>query len=202
MTFIVIEGIDGAGGETQTKLLKEYFEKKGKKTTKIVSPNLSTPVGQAYKAYLDEKFYMKNEAVFLLCACDVIINKPIIEKINKDGGIVIADRYITSTIAYQSANDFLFEKALKIVEIMGFPKADIIIFIDISPEVSIERKRKEKGKLDRHEKNIQYLAKVKEFYEKEIERNVLGKWFVVNGEQDIQTVHKQIIKILKKVIKA
>jgi dTMP kinase len=202
MAFIVIEGIDGSGGETQTKLLKEFFERKGKKAIRIESPDPSTPVGEAYKMYLDEKFRMENDAIFLLCACDVIINRPLIEKAEKENKLVIADRYITSTIAYQGANGFPFEKALKLVELMKFPKADVIIFIDISPEVSMERKRREKGELDKHEKNIRYLTETKKFYKKEIERNVLGKWFVINGGQDIQAVHKEIIKIVEREIES
>ena len=197
MVFIVIEGLDGAGGETQTNLLLDYFNKIGKKAVKIESPNLNTPVGKAYREYLYEKFEMKNEAIFLLCACDVIINRKTIEENNEKGNIIIADRYITSTIAYQAANKFPFEKALKIVELIDFPKPDMIIYIDISPETSMRRKAKEKGNLDRHEKNLEYLKKVREFYKKEIDRNVLGKWFMVDGEQPIDKIHRDIVETIK-----
>ncbi len=201
MTLIVIEGLDGAGGETQSKLLKEYFEKKGMPCIRIESPNNSTPVGQAYNEYLYEKFHMENEAVFLLCGCDVIINKPIIEKTKKENTVAVADRYITSTIAYQSANGFSFEKALKFIELMEYPRADLIIFIDISPETSMQRKKKEKENLDKHEKNLKYLKKVKEFYFEEIKRNVLGKWFIINGEKSIEEIHQEILKIIQKELK-
>jgi len=198
MAFIVIEGIDGAGGETQTKLLEEYLKSKGKECVRIESPDMSTPVGRAYNEYLYERFHMSNEAVFLLCGCDVIINKPLIKKAKKEGKIIIADRYITSTIAYQSANNFPFEKALKFVELMEYPRADLIIFMDISPRTSMERKKREKGMLDKHEKDVEYLKMVRKFYLEEIKRNVLGRWVMINGERSVKKIHEEIVKIVNK----
>ncbi len=200
MVLIVFEGLDASGKETQTKLLKEWLDKKKKKSIIIQSPNKKTPVGQAYEKYLYEEFKMERDAVFLICACDVIINKPIIEKAEQENKIVIADRYITSTIAYQGANGFSFDKSLKIVETMEFPKADVIIYINISPEISIKRKEKEKEILDKHEKDLKFLTKVGEFYVKEMEQNVLGKWFVVDGEKSKEEVRDQIVKIIGDVL--
>lgn len=197
MTLIVFEGLDASGKATQVELLKKWLEDKGKSVVTIQSPNKNTPVGQAYQKYLYEEFKMEKDAVFLVCATDVIINKPIIEKANQENKIVIADRYITSTIAYQGANGFPFEKSLKIVETMEFPNAGMIIFLDISPETSIQRKRKEKEKLDKHEKDLEFLRKVKEFYMKEIEMSTLGKWFVIEGEKSVDEVHQQVIDIVQ-----
>ena len=197
MTLIVFEGLDASGKETQSKLLKHWLDRKKISSIVIHSPNTKTPVGQAFEKYLYEEFKMERDAVFLICACDVIINKPIIEKANKEDKVVVADRYITSTIAYQGANGFPFEKSLKIVETMEFPKADIIIYIDISPETSMKRKQREKEKLDKHEKNKEFLTKVKDFYMKEIRESVLGEWFVVDGEKSKEEVHNQIVKIIE-----
>ncbi len=198
MPLVVIEGLDGAGGETHSNFLRNWFTKKGLKNIRIESPNLSTPIGQAYDRYLHEKFGMDADAIFLLCACDVIMNMSLIEKAKKENFFVIADRYITSTVAYQGANNFPFEKALKFIELMGFPEADAILYIDISPETSMKRKQKEKGSLDKHEKNKQFLTNVREYYMKEIENNVLGQWFVIDGERTIEDIQKNIIEILSK----
>ncbi len=198
MPLIVIEGIDGCGGETHSDFLKEWLAKKRVKNIKIESPDDSTPVGQAYGKYLHEKFNMEADAIFLLCACDVIMNKSLIENARKEGVFVIADRYITSTIAYQGANGFLFDKALKLVDLMEFPKADAILYIDISPDISMKRKQKEKDSLDKHEKNKQFLAKVREFYKKEIDNSVLGEWFVIDGERSIEEIQEDITRLLSK----
>ncbi|MBU5689997.1 MAG: dTMP kinase [Candidatus Aenigmatarchaeota archaeon] len=194
--FIVIEGIDGAGHTTQADLLKKYFEKNSEKFVFIKTPNKDLPVGKAYYSYLNKEYDLNTEAVFLLCASDVISSKHIIQSALNSGINIISERYITSTIAYQSANGFNFEKAMKITKLIGFHKADKIIYLDISPELSVKRKEKMK-KLDRHEEDVEFLTKVKEFYEKQIKLNFLGKWYRVNGEKSIEDVHEEIIKIIK-----
>lgn len=194
--FIVIEGIDGAGHGTQTKLLVDYLKNKGKKVTIIRTPNNQTPIGQAYYSYLRKEFELNKEAVFLLCAADVISNKSIIEQPRKKNEILVSERYITSTIAFQGANGFPLEKSLEVIKAVGFPKADVIIYLDIPVEVGMERKAKVK-QLDRHESNKEFLERVKKFYMEEIKNNILGKWFIVDGNKSIEQVHKQIINLLK-----
>ena len=196
MFFFVIEGLDGSGKGTQVKLLMDYFKEKSVPFKFIKSPNYETPVGKVYKKYLDEEIEMKADAVFLLLATDVIMNKPKIEKARKKGEVILAERYITSTIAFQCANGFPFKKAVRFIELMEYPKPDLIIFIDVRPEVGMKRKLKQ-GKLDRHEKSLEFLKKVRKFYLREIKENILGKWVVVNGEKSIKDVQEKILKIIE-----
>jgi dTMP kinase len=196
MSFIILEGLDGAGGSTQTKFLKEFFEKKKIPHIFVKSPNYETEIGKSIHDYLNGKFNLRPEQAFILFASDVLESIPIIKKGLDEKKVVVADRYITSTIAYQCANNFSFDSALNFVKLHEFPEADAIIFIDIKPETSMKRKKKEHGKLDRYEKNLKFLKKVRDFYQIEIKGNILGKWFVVNGERDIKKVHEDILKII------
>jgi len=196
MTFIILEGLDGAGGSTQTKLLKEFFQKKKIPHVFIQSPNYETQIGKLIRNYLNGKFNLKSAHAFILFATDVLDSVPIIRKSLDEKKIVVADRYITSTIAYQCANGFSFDSAMKFVKLNAYPEADAIIYIDIKPETSMKRKKKENGKLDRHEKNLKFLKKVRDFYQNEIKENILGKWFVINGERDIKEVHEDILRII------
>jgi len=194
--FYVLEGLDGAGGSTQTKLLKEFFEKKKIPHIFVKSPNYETEIGETIRDYLNGKFKLRPEQAFILFASDVLESIPIIKKGLDEKKVVVADRYITSTIAYQCANNFSFDSALNFVKLHEFPEADAIIFLDIKPETSMKRKKNEHGKLDRHEKNLKFLKKVRDFYQKEIKENILGKWFVINGERDIKEVHEDILRII------
>jgi len=196
LTFVVIEGLDGSGKGTQVKSLIEHVQKNNIPFEFIKSPNYQTPVGDAYRKYLDGEFEMKTDSVFLLVASDVIMNKPKIEEAGKEGKIIIAERYITATIAFQCANGFPYERAVKLVELMKYPKPDLIIFIDVKPETGMERKLGQVGKLDRHEKNLEFLKKVREFYMREINENVLGKWVVIDGERSKKEVHEDILKVI------
>ena len=194
--FCVLEGLDGAGGSTQTNLLKEFFEKKNIPCVFVKSPEYETEIGQSIRDYLDGKINLKPEQAFLLFAMDVLNSVPIIKEGLGKNKIVIADRYITSTIAYQCANGFSYENALKFTKLHKYPEPDAIIFINIKPETSMERKMKEHGKLDRHEKDSKFLKKVRSLYQKEIKENILGKWFVIDGEKNIKDVHEDILKII------
>lgn len=198
MPFIVLEGIDGAGGETQSNFLKEYFKERGIPSIFVASPFYEHPVGKLYKDYLNGKVDLSTEQVFLLCAIDVLNLVPKIKEGLKKGEVVVADRYITSTLAYRDAAGFPLEKGLEIVKMLDFPRADLIIFLDIKPETSVKRKLKEKGSLDLHEKNLEYLRKVRESYMKEISRKVLGEWVIINGEKEKEEVFKRVLEELKK----
>ena len=198
MTFIVIEGLDGCGGETQTKLLKKYLTKNKIPYKIFRSPDYSTQIGKRIKLYLDEKIKLKPEDAFKLFASDTLLASKQIEK--ETDKLVIMDRYITSTIAYQAARGFDFEKGIEFAKSMDYIKPDTIIYIDIKPETSMKRKKKEKGKLDYHENKLDYLKKVRKFYLQEVKRNVLCKWFIIDGEKSILEVHKDILRIVKKFL--
>ena len=95
---------------------------------------------------------------------------------------------------------FFRVSAISFVKSHEYPKADAIIFIDIRPETSMKRKMKEHGRLDKHEKDLGFLKKVKNFYLKEIKETILGKWFIIDGERSIEEVHEDIVKIISKMI--
>jgi len=199
MPLIVLEGLDGAGGSTQTNLLKKFFEKKKIPYVFVKSPEYGTETGKIIRDYLKGKIKLKPNQAFILFATDVLNSIPIIKKGLEENKVVFADRYITSTIAYQCANGYSFESALNFVKLHNYPKADAIIFIDIKPKTSRKRKLKEHGKLDKHEKNLKFLKKVRDFYLKEIEQNILGKWFIINGERSKKKVHEDIVKIIEMI---
>ena len=199
--FVVIDGIDGAGGETQTRLLTEFLKRNGIEFVKIESPKYSTGVGKAIRDFLDGKIELPPEARFLLFATDVMMDKPTIEKARREGRFIVADRYITSTIAYQTASELKLEKLIKVVKLLGFPEADLIILIDIKPETSMRRKMKEVGSLDRHETDLEYLRRVREAYFEEARLNVLGRWVVVDGEKSIGEVHEETVEKVLNLLK-
>jgi thymidylate kinase len=110
---------------------------------------------------------------------------------------VIADRYFTSTLAYQVMRGFSLEGALKFAEMFRLPKPDFILFLKISPETSIKRKRGEKRDLDRNEVDSSLHHQVSESYESLTKNQVWGKWFVIDGEQSREEVHAQVKKVLR-----
>lgn len=195
--MLIADGIDGAGTETQSKLLFDYFKGQKKPVKRLCYPDYSKPIGKLIHEYLHKKYDFPVEVQFLLYATDYIKDRKKINNWLKESKIIICDRYFTSTLAYQGSQGFSVEKMLEFAKLFEIKKPDIIIYLKVSPEVSISRKFKEKRSLDRNEANIKFLVQVSEFYEKLIKKQVFGKWVAIDGEKSIQEVFKDIKKVLK-----
>jgi dTMP kinase len=196
--FIVFEGIDGAGGETQSKLLFNYLKKQKKPVERLTYPDYRGPIGKLIHQFLHRKYDFSPEVQFLLYSADFLKDKEKIKMWLERGKFIIADRYFTTTLAYQCLKGFSIEKALKFAEIFALPKPNLIVYLKISPKTSIKRKFKEKRNLDRHEADKKFLTKLAKFYEKLIKEQIFSHWIMVDGERPIEEISKEIIKIVNK----
>jgi len=194
--FIAIEGIDGSGKETQSRLLLDYLNTQGVCTELFSFPDYTHPIGKLISGHLERKHEMDVKVLFLLHTADKVNRCSDIRQYIRQGKIVIADRWFNSTIAYQCASGFSLEDALEIANTMDILKPDCVIYLKISPETSIRRKQKQKKNLDRFEENLSLLEKVSDFYDKLARENIFGKWFVIDGEKSIEEVFEQVKKVL------
>lgn len=184
--FIVIEGIDGAGGETQTKRLLRYLKKQKVLVASLSYPDYKGPIGELIKKYLHEKYNFAKDVQFLLYFADFLKDKEKIERLLAEGKTIVSDRYFSSTIAYQCLNGFPVERALEVARLFDLPVPDLIIYVDISSETSMKRKAKEKrGKLDRNERNKKFLTEIRAFYKELVARQVFARWSEISGEEQL-----------------
>lgn len=190
--FIVFEGIEGAGGETQSELLFDFFKGERMRVKRLSYPDNKGPIGESIHQFLYRKYEFSPQAQFLLYFLDFLKDKEKIEKWQKEEEIIISDRYFTSTLAYQCAQGFPLEDAINIAQIFKLPKPDLIIYLKISPETGIQRKLKEKTNLDRHESNKQFIKRTANFYGKLIKDQIYSKWIVIDGERTIREVLEEI----------
>ncbi|HIP25637.1 MAG TPA: dTMP kinase, partial [Archaeoglobus profundus] len=110
----------------------------------------------------------------------------------KSGKIVILDRYYYSTIAYQSARGIDLKLIKKLNE--RFPKPDLVIILDISPETALKR-IKVRGEPDKFEK-IEFLKKVRENFLNLKDENI----FIINAELDLNTVKEKVLEVILKYL--
>lgn len=194
----VLEGIDGAGTETQTRKLTEHFKRTNREFLHITIPDYKKPIGRLIREFVYDKHDFDVRTLFLLFATDTVRQIPKIERSLKEGKVVIADRYFTSTLAYQGFQGFPLDKALEFAGIFKIPKPDVVIYLDVSVETSIKRKyREKKGNLDRFEKDRKLLEGVSKFYKELIEKNVFAKeWVVLDGEMGIEEVAREVKRII------
>lgn len=198
--FIAFEGIDGCGGETQSKLLTEFLESSGKKIIKIHYPDKNADTGKLFYKFLDKEIELNLSAQILIHATDRVKDKELIENHIKNNGIFIADRWIYSMFAFQGSQNtenYPIEKLVKLTEDFFIPKPDIVFYLKINPETSLKRKHQEHGKWDRHEENINFQKTVSNYYDMLAEKQVFGKWVIIDGEKTREEIFEEIKKILE-----
>lgn len=197
--FIVIEGIDGCGGQTQTNLLQEHFKKE--ETLFLSFPAYKTELGNIVDLFLHKKIvYTEKSVELLVYFSDILQFKQEILKALKEGKNVICDRYFTSTIVFQSLDkEDNLNKILKLNEMFELPAPDICFLLDISGEESQKRKSFEKKgfeNLDRNEGNLIFMKSIREQYLKIAKEQIFCRWEIINGEKSINEVFDNIIKKL------
>ena len=210
--FVVIEGIDGAGCETQGKQLVNLLTREpvNQKAELIKFPHYDTPVGKMIKdfLYLNQKMSVNEQ--FLLYTLQFIFDAPEIRKsqITNDKSqinlkisnfkfqILIADRYFTTTLCYQTLEGFSEEYALKYAEQFGIVKPDMVFFLDVTPETAIKWKYGEDKEKNFREKDHEFIKKTYVKYQDLVKRQVWTKWIRINGEQPKEKVTEEILNYL------
>ncbi|MBR1481922.1 MAG: thymidylate kinase [Ruminococcus sp.] len=177
--IIVIEGLDGSGKATQTKLLFEKLKSRGIPVRRLEFPDYDSPASAPVRMYLGGEFGSRPEdvnayAASAFYAVDRIASFLRTWKDDYRGDTVfLCDRYATSNIIYQMSkvpasereafiawqNDFEHDK-------LGLPRPDAVLYLDVEPDVSqrLMEKRYEGdlSKKDLHESNLRFLLNCRE----------------------------------------
>ncbi len=199
--FIAIEGIDGAGKNTICSFMKNYLESQKLEVVQFAYPDYLSIWGKIIECYLNNKIELNINEQFFVYFIDILKNQDEIREILEQDKIVIMDRYFSSTVAFQCAKGFNYEKALSIMDTLDVIKPDITIFVQITPQVALERKFGQKKFLDRHEKDIELLEKVDRMYEELLNKEILSqKWIKIDGSQDLKIVKENILYIIKDLL--
>lgn len=194
--FYCFDGIDGAGSETQSKMLAKLLDQKGIPYLLLDYPDYSNLIGNFINNYLHSSDHIPVGVKLVLYTADMLKDKEAIEQALSEGKMIIACRYVTTALAYQVVEGFDAGKAMDYVRMMGFPVPDVAVYLKISPDTSVKRKMKEKGRLDRNESDLQLLAKVAARYDDMASKNIFCEWETINGEQSIEKVFAEVKKAL------
>ena len=168
MTFVVVEGPEGAGKSTLVRWLGTTLRAEGREVLMVREPG-GTPIAEAarklaLKSRHDRAFAAE---LFLFLAARADLVERVIRPALGDGQIVIADRFGLSTIAYQVAGRGLprvdVEAALRIAT--GGLTPDLTVVLDIPVALGRERQRNAGKVRDRIEReNDAFHTRVREAY--------------------------------------
>lgn len=192
--FIALEGPDGCGKSTQAKLLKDWLESKGHEVIITKEPT-DNPVGKVLRKSLRGEIDIPVEAEALLFAGDRATHvSELIEPGLKEGKIVITERYLYSSLAYQTSRGLSQEWVETINDPAIIP--DLSIVIDVNPEVGSKRMNSSR-ELDTFDEDLKLQEKVREAYRQLAEEKDLT---LINGESSKETVHEEIKNEVEKII--
>ena len=168
--FIVFEGIDGAGKTTQAKLLCERLTSLGKSVYMTAEPT-DLASGRELRRILGGEERKTDCELAMLFTLDRIAHNIDAEKgisAMLDAGYdVICDRYYYSSLAYQGpVTSYEWVKSLNL-DCPDILHPDLCIFLDLTPEQSLERISKGREKLEIFE-NLETLTRVRESFFKVI----------------------------------
>jgi dTMP kinase len=191
--FICVEGLDGCGKTTQAKILVRKLRRMGYNTVYTAEPSHGK-IGRFIKRYCLHRGKRVSSIVeALLFAADRYehVENEIIPAL-KDGKVVVSDRYMYSSLAYQGAAGLSLDWIRRVNEHAVTP--NLAIFIDVEPDTVIQRLKPKKSVME----NLETQLKVREVYMKFVENGELVK---VDGNKSKGEVAEEILSIVLNSLK-
>jgi dTMP kinase len=203
--FITFEGPDGSGKTTILDLVSKYFSDNDYSFIKTREPGGSKIATQIRDILLSEEnkgIYPTSEAL-LFAASRAQHYEEIIKPALRDNKIVLCDRFIDSSLAYQGyARDLGIDKILEINNFAidnNFP--DVTIFFNLEPRLGLARiaqsGEREINRLDLE--GLKFHQKVYDGY-KEVIQRYPERFVVINADQSIEDVFNDVINVIKERI--
>ena len=198
--FISLEGGEGSGKSTQAKLLFDSIKKITKRVILTREPGGSVKIDSIRKLIVssDYNFDPITELFLINAARNEHIKKIILPsiKVNK---IVICDRFVDSTYAYQvfgkGVDKSIFEQLNEIIIKKVLP--EVTFLIDINPIIGIERSLKRKNNEIKFENyKIDYHKKVRKAFNKISKIN--DRIIKIDGKQTKRDIHRIVVDYFNK----
>ena len=147
--FIALEGPDGSGKSTITKLLSNYLEKKGIDFIVTREPGGTLISEEIRDIILDNKninMSAETEALLYAASRGQHVHEKIRPSLEK-GILVLCDRFVLSSLAYQGKGRALGIKEVKAINDFAIKDVypDLILFFHVDPELTLKRKTKNLG---------------------------------------------------------
>lgn len=201
--FISIEGPDGSGKSTQIENIKEYFKEKNIDIVFTREPG-GTPISERIRDIIldiNNKEMCDMTEALLYAASRAQHVEEVIKPALKSGKVVICDRFVDSSIAYQGYGRELGEKVTIINEYaIDNCMPDITFLMVLDPEVGISRMIN-RGKLDRLEvEKVSFHKKVFSGY-LELEKKYPNRIVAINADRSIEEIKKDIYEKLDNYLK-
>ena len=198
--IIVFEGIEGSGKTTHINLVNKYLKKKNKKFIKFREPGGSKNAEKIRKILLNNKsnFNKKTDLLLMFGSRSENIEKIINQNYKKK--IIIIDRFIDSTIAYQHYGMGIDIKIIKNINnfLLNRIKPDFTFLNVVNKKNLILRLKKRKNKNRYDNFNYNFYNKVQKGFLKLVKKK---KYMIVDSNKPLSYNKLQILKKIDQLIK-
>lgn len=201
--LITFEGCEGSGKTTQVELIKQYLDSKKIEYVYLREPGGTKISEKIRKIILDvENSEMSSQAEALLYASAraQLLAEKVIPALN-EGKLVVIDRYIDSSFAYQAYARGLGMDFISKINTFAIENCmpDLTIFLDISPKKAFERKggedkddRLEQSGRDFHERVYEGYLSLSKIYKE--------RFVKIDSMRSIEEIHNDIIDSINRII--
>lgn len=198
--FIVIEGLDGAGTTTQAAKLQAHLTRRGRPSFLTNEPT-SEPIGAFIRRLLTQRErgpdgspYRPDERTMgLLFAADRLAHSVVIGERLRVGESVVCDRYVFSSMAYQTLDRAV--PADWVLEVnQGCAKPDVTIFLAVPVDVCLARLTARRGEASVYETRA-HLETIAKNYERllPLYEATFGDVVRIDGTQSVDVVHDAVV---------
>ncbi len=201
--FITMEGCEGAGKTTQREFIAEYLRNYGYEVVITREPG-GTPFAEQVRALLltpiEEPLDGLTELQLVFAARNQHVTQ-VIRPAMERGAVVICDRFIDSTMAYQGYGRCMPLSNIQMLEelVLGDFKPDITFLLDINSEVGLKRAAA-RGKLDRMELQGQaFFSRVRTGFRILADQQP-ERIKIIDASQPIEQVQAQILPHLMELV--
>jgi dTMP kinase len=200
--FIAFEGVEGAGKGTQVRLAKEFFEHEGFEVLITREPG-GTPVGEKVRELLLDpdtgRIEPRTEAL-LFAASRAQHVATVIRPALAEGKVVICDRYVDSSLAYQGVARGLGEPDVLTLNVWAtqglFP--DLVILLHLEPELGLLRSTEAPDRMELESGD--FHAKVADAYLKIAEEHP-ERFVTIEANETPDVVQTQVEEALRKMLR-
>jgi len=200
--FVAFEGVEGSGKGTQIRLAKEWLEDQGVDVLVTREPG-GTPVGEELRRMLlahDTGHIEPKTEALLFAAARAQHVASVIRPSLAEGKVVICDRYIDSSVAYQGWARGLGEQDVLTLNVWAtqglFP--DLVLLLHLEPEAGLLRSLEEPDRIEMEGQD--FHAKVSDAYLRIAEEHP-ERFVVLDADQTPEKVHEQVVEALGRVLR-
>ncbi len=201
--FITLEGIEGAGKSTVIDFIENFITSSGYDVVKTREPG-GTAIGEQIREILlnknNDKLTDDTELLLIFAARAQHLSEIILPNLTSNK-IVLCDRFIDASYAYQGAGRGIEQSKINLLENWVMPdiKPDLTFLLDLDPKIALERTNK-RSDADRFEsEDIHFFEKIRQYYLERAE-NEPERFRVINSELSLEDVQEQIKNILKDIV--